>query len=189
MPGSWGRRAWPWSACIGEGPVIASSERLKEDIAAVLGAIREEADARYACILDPRGIRFEVPEPLTDEGVALHRLLYASREDLFGIPRALAAGTEPPDVFADWEQDEFFLAFVNERVAVVVACAPFVNERVAVVVACAHAEPVRETALPHLTILADRLLRFDERYRIDRQGRGLFFGQPKLDMIVVGGHA
>jgi hypothetical protein len=175
MPGSWGRRAWPWSACIGEGPVIASSERLKEDIAAVLGAIREEADARYACILDPRGIRFEVPEPLTDEGVALHRLLYASREDLFGIPRALAAGTEPPDVFADWEQDEFFLAFVNERVAVVVACA--------------HAEPVRETALPHLTILADRLLRFDERYRIDRQGRGLFFGQPKLDMIVVGGHA
>ncbi len=154
--------------------MITSKDRLREDIAAVLEAIRHDAAGRYACILDPKGILFERPEPLDDDGVALHRLLLENREDLFAIPRALAAETEPPDVFARWPQDEFFLAFVNERVAVVVACP--------------EAEPSRESALPHLTILADRLLRFDERYRVDRQGRGIFFGRPKLDLVVVGAH-
>ena len=155
--------------------MIVSKDGLREDIAAVLEAIRVEAAGRYACVLDPKGILFERPEPLDDDGVALHRLLQERREELFAIPRALAAESEPPDVFARWERDEFFLAFVNERVAVVVACP--------------DAEPLREGALSHLTILADRLLRFDERYRVDRQGRGFFMGRPKLDIVVVGAHS
>ena len=154
--------------------MIASKDRLREDILSVLEAIRQDAGGRYACILDARAILFEAPAPLPDEGVRLHRLLLEQREELFTIPRALAKGTEPKDVFAGWPADEFLLAFVNERVALVVACP--------------DAEGVREKTLPHLEILADRLLRLDERFRVDRQGRGLFFGRPRLDLIVIGGH-
>ena len=32
----------------------------------------------------------------------------------------------------------------------------------------------------------DRVLRFDERYRIDPKGRGLLFGSPRLDLVVIG---
>ena len=153
--------------------MIVSKDRLREDITSVLEVIRLDADGRYACILSPKAILFEAPEPLTDEGVRLRRLLLEQREPLFTIPRALAEDTEPVDVFAGWSTDEFLLAFVNERVALVVACP--------------DAEGVREKTLPHLEILADRLLRLDDRFRVDRQGRGLFFGRPRLDIIVIGG--
>ena len=153
--------------------MIVSKDRLREDIGVVLEAIRQDASARYACILDPKSILFEAPEPLPDEGVRLHRLLLEQREELFTIPRALAEGTDPPDVFASWMNDEFLLAFVNERVALVVACP--------------DAEAVREKTLKHLEILADRLLRLEERFRVDRQGRGLFLGRPRLDLIVISG--
>ena len=154
--------------------MIVSKDRLREDIGAVLEAIRQDADGLYACILDPKAILFEAPEPLPDEGVRLHRLLLEQRHELFAIPRALAKDSEPPDVFAGWPTDEFLLAFVNERVALVVACP--------------DAEAIRDKTLPHLEILADRLLRLEDRFRIDREGRGLFFGRPRLDLIVIGGH-
>jgi hypothetical protein len=153
--------------------VIVSKDRLREDIGAVLEAIRQDAQGRYACILDPKSILFEAPEPLPDEGVRLHRLLLEKRDELFAIPRALADATDPPDAFAAWPSDEFLLAFVNERVALVVACP--------------DAEAVREKTLKHLEILADRLLRLEDRFRVDRQGRGLFLGRPRLDLIVIGG--
>jgi hypothetical protein len=153
--------------------VIVSKDRLREDIGAVLEAIRQDASGRYACILDSKSILFEAPEPLPDEGVRLHRLLLEKRDELFAIPRALADGTDPPDAFAGWPGDEFLLAFVNERVALVVACP--------------DAEAVREKTLKHLEILADRLLRLEDRFRVDRQGRGLFVGRPRLDLIVIGG--
>ena len=153
--------------------MIVSKDRLRDDIGAVLEAIREDAGGRYACILDSKTILFEAPEPLSDEGVRLHRLLTEQREELFAIPGALKDETDPPDVFAAWPSDEFLLAFVNERVALVVACP--------------DAEAVREKTLAHLEILADRLLRLEDRFRVDRQGRGLFLGRPRLDLIVIGG--
>jgi hypothetical protein len=35
----------------------------------------------------------------------------------------------------------------------------------------------------------DQLLRWKAAYRFDAQGRGLFVGRPRLDVIVVGGHS
>jgi hypothetical protein len=37
-----------------------------------------------------------------------------------------------------------------------------------------------------LEVLADRLFRLDSSYRLDEQGRGLFFGSARLDMVVIG---
>lgn len=78
------------------------------------------------------------------------------------------------DVFEGWDDGEFVLAFLNGRVAVVLACP--------------EAEPVRDQLMKPIELLADRLLRYDQSYRVDRRGRGLLFGRPKLDLIVVGRH-
>jgi hypothetical protein len=76
------------------------------------------------------------------------------------------------DAFEGWDEDEFFLAFINGRAVVVVACP--------------HAEPLREQARRPLKALADRLFRYDARFRLDRRGRGFFFGGGTLDLVVVG---
>jgi hypothetical protein len=54
-------------------------------------------------------------------------------------------------------------------------------------VACPDAESLRERAFPLLKALADRLFRYNETYRLDAEGRGLFFGRARLDIVVVGG--
>ena len=78
------------------------------------------------------------------------------------------------DAFETWsEGDEFLLAFVNGRVAVVVACP--------------DAEEARQGAFDVLKVMADRLLRLDARYRLDEKGRGLFLGRARIDVIAVGG--
>ena len=139
----------------------------------LLEAVRGLAGGRYACIVEPAGILFESPEPEEREAWALRRFLEEKCTALFAIPRALADGTSMDDVFAEWQEDEFFLAFVNGRVAVVVACP--------------EAEPLRARAFPLLKVLADQLFRYNETYRLDPEGRGLFFGRPRLDIVVVGG--
>jgi hypothetical protein len=103
---------------------------------------------------------------------ALKRFLDQRREALFRIPTALATGDDLDDVFAEWEDDEFFLAFVNGRVAVVVPCP--------------EAEPVRRASERLLKALTDRLFRYNAAWRLDERGRGLFFGRPRLDVVVVG---
>jgi len=153
--------------------VFESSRRLKTEVADLLEAVRGLAGGRYACIVDPRGIVFESPEPEEREAWALRRFLEEKCAALFAIPKALADGTGMDDVFEDWHQDEFFLAFVNGRVALVVACP--------------EAEPLRAKAFPLLKVLADRLFRYNETWRLDAEGRGLFFGRPRLDIVVVGG--
>ena len=139
----------------------------------ILDAVRGLAQGRYACVVEPKGILFESPEPEGREAWALRRFLEEKCAALFAIPRAMAEGTDLDDAFEEWQQDEFLLAFINGRVALVVACP--------------EAESLRERVFPLLKVLADRLFRYNETYRLDPEGRGLFIGRPRLDIVVVGG--
>jgi hypothetical protein len=153
--------------------VFESSRRLSGEVVEILDAIRGLAEGRYACVVEPRGIVFESPEPEEREAWALRRFLEDKCGALFGIPKAMADGTALDDAFEEWHQDEFLLAFINGRVALVAACP--------------DAEALRERVFPLLKALADRLFRYNETYRLDPEGRGLFIGRPRLDIVVVGG--
>ncbi len=59
------------------------------------------------------------------------------------------------------------------------------NGKLGVIVACADAERLKADSERLLPVLFDRLLRLDGRYRLDEQGRGLFFGSPRLDTVVI----
>jgi len=150
-----------------------SPERLRQDIAAMLDALRALGAGRYACIVEPKGIAFESPPEIEDrESAALRGLVEQRRQALFGLPASLEAGSELEDVFEGWEHDELLLAFINGRVAVVIACR--------------EAEALKEAARRPLAALADRLFRFNPSWRIDPRGGGFFFGRARLDLIVVG---
>ena len=158
--------------------MFESTERLAEDIQALLDSIRELAGGRYAAVFEPRGLVFESAEPGGEEPWVLRHYLERRTGPLFRIPAALAEGTEIEDVFADWtrrageEEDEFLLAFLNGRVVLVVACR--------------DAEGLKSRIEPPLHVLADRLLRYNSAWRVDEKGRGLFVGRPRLDLVVVG---
>ena len=151
--------------------MFESKERLADQIAQLLGGMLGASGGRYACIMEPGRILFEAPAA---EGklLALRLFLEEKGKDVFRIPAGLAAEAPLEDVFEGWDHDDFFLAFVNGRVALVVACP--------------DAEPAEAGLQRGLSALADRLLRWNETYRLDPQGRGLFFGQPRLDTVVVG---
>jgi hypothetical protein len=153
--------------------VFESSRRLSGELVQMLEAFRGLAGGRYACVVEPKGIVFESPEPEGREAWALRRFLEVRCSALFAIPRAMAEGTALDDAFEGWQPDEFFLAFINGRVALVVACP--------------DAESLRERAFPLLKALADHLFRYNETYRLDPEGRGFFLGRPRLDIVVVGG--
>lgn len=152
--------------------MFESTEKLADQIVRLLGGIRAASGGRYACLLDAERILFEDPEPEDDSLWALRRLLLARATELFRIPEGLASGGPTEDVFEGWTGDELFLAFINGRVVLVVACP--------------EAEPLRQQALKPLRALADRLFRYQPRYRMDGRGRGFFFGRARLDMVVVG---
>jgi hypothetical protein len=59
------------------------------------------------------------------------------------------------------------------------------NGRVGVLVACADAARLEAEAGRLLKTLADRLLRLNGSWRLDERGRGLFFGSPRLDTVVI----
>ena len=149
-----------------------SSERLKTEILALLDGMRASASGRYACVLEPDRILFETPEPEDAAGWGLRRLIEERSASIFAIPGGLETGQEMDDVFGEWEEDEFFLAVINGRVALLVACP--------------DAESLRESAMTPLRALTDRLFRYNQVYRTDPRGRGLFFGRPRLDLVVVG---
>ena len=120
-------------------------------------------------------IVLEAPEPPDGRTFALRQLLEDRRAAILAMPPALAgeaAEAAMDDVFADWHEDEFLLAFLNRRVVLVVACP--------------DAEALEQQAAPLWPVWADRALRYDERYRVDAQGRGLLFGSPRLDLVVIG---
>jgi hypothetical protein len=155
--------------------VFESAEKLASDIVTLLAALRQQSAGRYACVIDPARLLFESPAPGEDGAdPRLRAFLEGSRSALFAIPAGMAAGTPMDDAFADWsEPDEFLLAFVNGRVAVAVACP--------------DAEAARQGAFDVLKAMADRLLRFDAKYRLDEKGRGLFLGRARIDVIAVAG--
>ena len=153
--------------------MFESSRRLSAEVVEALEALRGLGRGRYACVAEPRGIVFEAPEPEGAEAWALRRFLEDRCAALFAIPQAMADGTALEDVFEEWHRDEFLLTFINGRVALVVACP--------------DAESLRESCFPLLKVLTERLLRYNETYRLDPQGRGLFIGRPRLDIVVVGG--
>jgi len=150
--------------------VFESEARLSEEVRGLLDAVREATGARYACIAERRGIRFESAVAAA-QGVALRAFLEPRLAAIFELPAALAGTGPEQDAFEGWSADDFVLAFLNRRVALLVACD--------------EAEAAREQAERLFTTLADRLLRLEPSWRVDAKGRGLFFGRPQVDWIVV----
>jgi len=150
--------------------VFEASEKLTAEIARLLEAIRNLAEARYACVIEPSATVFESVEGERAAVSGLRDFLGSRRDELLALPARLAA-TEPfDDLFAECE-DGFFLAVLNGRVALVLACP----------------EPATVEARVRrpLRVLADRLLRLDQSYRIDDKGFGFLFGSPRLDTVVI----
>jgi hypothetical protein len=152
--------------------MFEARERLEENLLDLLAAILDLGDGRYACLVERSGIVLEVPEPETGPIAALRRLIEARAEAILGLAGALAAGGDMEDAFSGWVDDEFLVAVLNERVALVVACP--------------DAEGLKADVDPPLRVMVDRLLRWKAAYRFDVHGRGLFVGRPRLDLIVVG---
>jgi hypothetical protein len=123
--------------------------------------------------VDHERVLFESPKDSDPEFEPLRKKLLSETPALFALPRHMK--DEDPleeDLFEDWEQDDFFLAFLNGRIAFVLACP--------------HAEPLREALRRPLETLADRLFRYDPIYRIDDRGKGLLAGNAQLDIMVLG---
>lgn len=152
--------------------LFESSRRLSEDIDRLLSALRHVVDGRYACLMEPGRVLLETPAAEGDLA-GLRRLVEANGPAIFSLPAAMAEDTGPEtDPFESWTQDELCLVVINDRVALLVACP--------------DAEDAREAMMPALRALVDRLLRLERRYRMDGRGRGLFFGTPRLDFVVIG---
>ena len=157
--------------------MFESRERLLEDVEGLLGACRGAAGGRYACVLGPSGVLYE--DGGDEDGRWVLRQYFDKRASgIFGLPQAMAGGGDVEDAFSEWETpagqpaDEFLLAFINGKVAVVVVCP--------------EAERAQVLVERPLHALADRLFRLEPSWRIDEKGRGLFLSRPRLDLVVVG---
>jgi hypothetical protein len=137
----------------------------------MLGALRELGESRYAAVFDATAVVAESPAETAEGQWALRRLLQSKAEELLRLPRALQSGEEVADLFADYGDEEFLLAVVNGKLGVLVACA--------------DATKLKDDSERLLPALFDRLLRLDDRYRLDEKGRGLFWGSPRLDTVVI----
>jgi hypothetical protein len=146
--------------------VFESQGRLQEDVQRLVEALRELGEGRYAALFDPKGVLLEA----ASDG-ALQGLVRDFAAALFELPAALRGDQELGDLFEAWPDDEFFLAFLNGRVGVLVACP--------------DAKRLEDESGRLLKTLADRLLRLNPGWRIDEKGRGLFFGSPRLDTVVI----
>ena len=151
--------------------VFESKARLREDARRLLDSLRELGEGRYAALFDRKGVLLESPGD-SSEAWPVRQLVQSRGEALFRLPAALHGGGEMKDLFEDLASDAFFLAFLNGRVGILVACS----------------EPQRleEDSGKLLKVLADRLLRLEPSWRLDERGWGLFFGSPRLDTIVIG---
>jgi hypothetical protein len=164
--------------------MFESKEGLHEDVRRLLDALRELGRGRYAALFDAKGVLLQSPdEDLPTQagmpfGGSLRRLVEARAEALLGLPATLRApdatgdpGEPAPDLFEAWTGDEFLLAFLNGRVGVLVACP--------------DAKRLEDESEKLLGVMADRLLRYNPAWRVDERGRGLFFGSPRLDTVVI----
>ena len=153
--------------------MFESKERLGADVVTLLEALRQQASGRYACVMEPGRILFESPD--ADDAEADPRLrafLDTNRASVLAIHAGMAGDAPMEDAFEGWNRDQFLLAFVNGRVAVVMACP--------------DAEAARAGSFDVLKVMADRLLRLEPRYRLDEKGRGLFLGRARIDVIAIG---
>jgi hypothetical protein len=160
--------------------MFESKTRLQEDVRGLLHALREQGDGRYAALFDTKGVLLESPQAGEVFGDDLRRLVQSRAGSLFALPAALLAADssggrdqgdgEMSDLFEAWE-DEFFLVFLNGRVGLLVACP--------------DAKRLEVGSGKLLEVMVDRLLRFNPAWRLDERGRGLFFGSPRLDKVVI----
>ncbi len=151
--------------------VFESKAALREDARRLLDSLRELGEGRYAVLFDRKGVLLESPGE-SSEGWPLRRFVESRGEALFRLPAALHSGEEMKDLFEDLDADAFFVAFLNGRVGILVACA--------------DPQRLEEQSGKVLKVLADRLLRLEPSWRLDERGRGLFFGSPRLDTVVIG---
>ncbi|HEV8254065.1 MAG TPA: hypothetical protein VGQ78_04880 [Vicinamibacteria bacterium] len=151
--------------------IAAEGGRLQRDITAALEALQRVTAGRYVWVTDAQRTWFETGDG--EDVAALRAFLEERRAALFAIPDALASGGPMDDAFEGWHDDEFLLAFVNGRVAVVSACV--------------DAEQAREASFDVVRVLADRLFRYEPRLRIDPRGGGLFLGRARIDLVAVSG--
>jgi hypothetical protein len=149
--------------------VFESTGRLREDVLGLLDALRSLAGGRYAALFEAKGVLLDSP---AEGDWVLRHFVESHARALLEIPEALHSGGEMLDHFSDWEQDEFFLAFVNGKVGVLAICT--------------EAKRVEQEAGPLLKVLADRLLRLNPAWRLDEKGRGFLAGRPRLDTVVIG---
>ena len=162
--------------------MFESKAGLREDVRGLLDALRQLGAGRYAALFDTKEVLVESP----DEGLPtqagmpfggdLRRLVLSRAEALFALPVTMAApqvpdGGDTSDIFEAWVEDEFFLAFLNGRVGILVACP--------------DAKRLEGESAKLLAVMADRLLRFNPAWRVDERGHGLFFGAPRLDTVVI----
>ena len=137
----------------------------------MLESLRALGAGRYAAVFDEREVVAESPSQASEGEWALRRVLQTQAGTLLRVPRALESGEAIEDLFADFGNEEFLLAVVNGRLGVLVACA--------------DASRLKSESARLVPVLVDRLLRLDGRYRLDDRGRGLFFGSPRLDTVVI----
>jgi hypothetical protein len=146
-----------------------SAERMAQDAVKMLEVLSEMGEGRYACVVDRKhGVVLETgPDP------ALKAHLQEKREAIFALPDVMGqADAEPDDQLFEGFQDDFFVAVLNGRAAIVVACEA--------------AEMIQVEGQKALEALTDRLLRMDATWRLDPKGRGLLAGRPRLDIVIAG---
>ena len=151
--------------------MFESATRLRKDVSEMLDALRALGSSRYAAVFDAAQVIAESPSEANEGEWALRGVLQGSAEALLRVPRALEADGPLEDLFSDFADEEFLLAVVNGKLGVLVACA--------------DAAKLREDAARLLPALVDRLLRLENRWRVDERGRGLFWGSPRLDTVVI----
>ena len=151
--------------------MFESETRLRRDVVDILDSLRGLGRGSYAAVFDKRVIVLESASEASPGAASLRRLLQAEAEPLLRLPGALQRGEAMSDVFAGFAADEFLLAVVNGKVGVLVACA--------------DAGKLEAESAPLVRALVDRLLRLDSAWRYDEKGRGIFFGSPRLDTVVI----
>jgi hypothetical protein len=151
--------------------MFESRDKLQRDVAELVEALRGLGSSRYAAVFDERSVVCESPREASGDEAPLGRLVRGSAASLLRVPAALHSGEEMADLFSAFPGDEFLLAVVNGRVGILVACA--------------EAAPLEVESARLLRALVDRLLRLEPGWRYDERGRGLFFGSPRFDTVVI----
>jgi hypothetical protein len=149
--------------------MFETREQLASEIVGLLDTLVEVSGGDEACLLEPKGLLFGSG---SGGSKALSEFLEARCGPLFAIPEGLAQDGPREDLFEPWTGPSVLLAFINRRVAVALSCP--------------DAQEAEGRIQKPLRALVDRVLRYDAKYRLDPDGRGLFVGRPRLDLVVVG---